>query len=575
MKILCIGAGYFAQFHLDAWQRLSQVHEIALCDTHESKASALSKRYRIASYYTDLQTALDQFQPDAIDIITPPSSHLSILESIVHLGRPIICQKPLAPTFDIALKIEQLIKNSNCRFMVHENFRFQPWHREIKKLIDHGAIGDHIYQVYFRSRQGDGWGREAYLENQPYYRDMPRLLVHETGVHFVDTFRYLLGEITSVAARLRRLNPLIRGEDAAIVYFEFQNRASAIWDANRYNETTAEDPRYTFGEMMVEGNGGTIRLRGDGSITIQTLGNPEIPHPYYHERRGFAGDCVYAAQKHFLDCISTDEPFETNIDEYMKTLRVQEAIYASHESHAAIDFRVNRGAASIASPEPVLTTAGSNVQSRSSQRRIIDLSLTIDTRLKGVEIVPIKTIDRDGWNSLQVNMPTHSGTHMDAPRHFNHDGAPIDDQNLSACLGFAKIVNLSPCQPNELITLQRFFNANVPIYSGDRVVLRTDWSKRFGDESYREKLPRISIELAEHLVSVGVSLVAIDAPSIADVENFEEWTAVHRTLFTNGILIVEGLCNLDQITQPTFEFIALPLKISNGDGSPVRAIAIE
>ena len=574
MKILCVGAGYFAQFHLDAWKRLSQIDSIAICDTDEAKAKAYGKRFKLSAVYADLQTALQEFRPDAIDIITPPSSHLSIIERVIELGVPIICQKPLAPSFEIALAIEQLIKSNDARFMVHENFRFQPWHREIKRLIQHGAIGDHIYQIYFRSRQGDGWGNEAYLENQPYYRDLPRMLVFETGVHFVDTFRYLLGDIISVSATLKRLNPVIRGEDAALVQFEFANQATAIWDANRYNETSAEDPRYTFGEMIVEGNGGTIRLGPDGSMSIQALGQPEMPHPYYHERRGFAGDCVYAAQKHFLDCLTNEEPFETNIDEYMKTLRIQEAIYTAHETHGpiAVDELAQQR---VVATEPLHFQTPPTVQkSRGSSRKIIDLSLTIDSRLHGVTISPTKTLDEDGWNATNVNLYTHSGTHMDAPRHFNHDGATIDEQDLSVCCGPAKIVDVSPCEPSEIISLQRFFNAGVAIQAGDRLLIRTDWSKRFGDESYREKCPSLSIELAEHFVSVGVSLIAVDAPSVANISNFQHWTAVHRTLFTNGILIVEGLCNLDQIAQKDFDLIALPLKISNGDGSPVRAVAI-
>jgi predicted dehydrogenase len=87
---------------------------------------------------------------------------------------------------------------ANVRFMVHENFRFQPWHREIKRLINAGAIGDKMHSLHFRTRMGDGWGEDAYIPRQPYFRDYPRLLVYETGIHFIDTFRYLAGDISRV-----------------------------------------------------------------------------------------------------------------------------------------------------------------------------------------------------------------------------------------------------------------------------------------------------------------------------------------------------------------------------------------
>ena len=66
-------------------------------------------------------------------------------------------------------------------------------------------------------RPGDGQCPRAYLDRQPYFQEMPRFFVFETGVHMIDVFRFLLGEVTGVFARLRRLNPAIRGEDAGLI----------------------------------------------------------------------------------------------------------------------------------------------------------------------------------------------------------------------------------------------------------------------------------------------------------------------------------------------------------------------
>ena len=72
---------------------------------------------------------------------------------------------------------------------------------------------------------------------------MPKLLVFETGVHFIDTFRYLAGEIDETYALLKRLNPVVKGEDAGLLTFRFANGATGVWDANRYNESNSDDPR--------------------------------------------------------------------------------------------------------------------------------------------------------------------------------------------------------------------------------------------------------------------------------------------------------------------------------------------
>ena len=332
LRGVAVGAGYFSQFHLNAWSRMKDVDLVAVCDLDRDKASLVAGQHGIKNVYTDVATMLQQEKPDFIDIITRPDSHLAIVRAAAAAGVHVICQKPLAPTIEEA---EQLVTTANCagiQLMVHENFRFQPWYREIRDLLDRGVVGNQLHTISVRTRTGDGWQQDAYQARQPYFVEMPRLLVFETGVHFIDTFRYLAGEIGGVFASLRRLNPNIAGEDTGLVLFEFTSGARGVWDASRYNESNVDDPRYTFGQCVVETNGGTIRLYGDGRLTIQPLGQAEREHPYEHSQRDFAGDCVFATQQHFVESLRRIAPFETSGEEYLKTLRIQEAIYKSAES---------------------------------------------------------------------------------------------------------------------------------------------------------------------------------------------------------------------------------------------------
>ena len=110
---------------------------------------------------------------------------------------------------------------------------------------------------------------------------------------------------------------------------------------------------------------------------------------------------------------------------------------------------------------------------------------------------------------------------------------------------------------------------------GDSLLLRTDWSKRLGTEGYHNDLPRISAELANWCVEKIVQILVVEPPSVADVNNLPEVTEIHHILLRGGILIVEGLINLDVIEKQYVELIALPLKIKKGDGAPCRVIAIE
>ena len=339
---VCIGAGYFSHFQYEAWQRIPEVEIVAFSNRDPVKAAEVTRKFGLARVYPDYREMFDCEQPDFVDVITPPPSHAAICAEAARRGIQIICQKPLGPSLAVAREIVANAAAMNVRFMVHENFRFQPWHREIKRQIEAGVIGDKLHSLTFRTRMGDGWGENAYIPRQPYFRDYPRLLVYETGVHFIDTFRYLAGDITRVTAWLRRLNPVIQGEDCGLLIFEFANGALGQWDANRYNEPACplSEARYTFGEFLVEGNAGSLRLSLDGRLTVKKLGGEETEIPYQHERRGFAGDCCYFAQRHFADCLLYGLPCETSGDEYVKTTAIQEAMYESAARRLPVEVRV-------------------------------------------------------------------------------------------------------------------------------------------------------------------------------------------------------------------------------------------
>lgn len=323
-----IGAGYFSHFHYEAWSRIPEVTITAIHDQDGDKAAAVAAQYGIPRTYPGVEAMLDAERPDFVDIITPPPTHAELCAAAAARGIHIICQKPLAPTYAECVALVESVNAAGVRLMVHENFRWQKWHREIKRLLDEGVLGE-PFSVYFRSRPGDGWSEDAYLARQPFFRTYPRLLMYETGIHFIDTFRYLLGEVETVYARLRRLNPGIKGEDSGQIVLGFAGGATAIWDANRYNENEARDPRLTFGEMRLDAGKGHIELDNDGVLTIKPLGAPSYPHDYTFERRGFGGDCVYTLQRHFTDRMLEGAPFEVPPEDYLKSVQAMEACYAS------------------------------------------------------------------------------------------------------------------------------------------------------------------------------------------------------------------------------------------------------
>lgn len=333
LRGICVGAGYFSRFHCEAWARIPEVRIVALVERELEKARALAKEHGIPEVVSvdDFDALLDRERPDFVDLITPPDTHLDLVRRAAARGIAIVCQKPLAPTFAEAAEIVAVAREAGARFMVHENWRWQPWYREMRRQLDAGALGE-LFSISVRMRLGDGWPANAYLARQPYFRDYPRLLVHETGIHFLDTFRFLGGEIDTVYARLQRRNPAIAGEDAGQIVCGFASGTTALLDASRYNEADTADARYTFGTVRLDGSRGQLELALDGTLTLKLLGQPAVQLEYPHNRQGFAGDCVHALQRHFVDCLLANRPFESTGEDYLKTVMLAEACYRSHDT---------------------------------------------------------------------------------------------------------------------------------------------------------------------------------------------------------------------------------------------------
>lgn len=335
VKVATIGAGYFAQFHHAAWAAEPRAKLIAVCDQDSAKAQAYAERFGAASHYTDPAQMLARETPDLVDIITPPATHRTLIELCVGQRIPTICQKAFCQSLDEARKVTANAEAAGVPLIVHENFRFSPWFRTMKGMITDGALGS-IYSATFRLRPGDGRGPEAYLARQPYFQKMPRFLVHETAIHFIDTYRYLFGEPVRLFADLRRLNPVIAGEDAGIIWFDF-GTTRALFDGNRLADHAAPQRRFTMGEMWIDAKAGTLQLFGDGTMTLRRFGfNDHEPVSYPLKADEFAGGAVAALQAHVLDHLIDGAPLENPARDYLANLHVEEAVYRSAETGQAI-----------------------------------------------------------------------------------------------------------------------------------------------------------------------------------------------------------------------------------------------
>ncbi|GGZ73646.1 cyclase family protein [Algibacter mikhailovii] len=206
---------------------------------------------------------------------------------------------------------------------------------------------------------------------------------------------------------------------------------------------------------------------------------------------------------------------------------------------------------------------------------IVDLTLTYTDSFAGFSKEISKTIDNDGWNASTLSFYSHCGTHMDAPLHFNVSNQTIDQIPVDHFVGKAWIIDMRTLGAKGLIQISHIPQDVLDVFQkGDSLVFWTGWSQFVNTAKYRNELPRISEELAHWCVLNEVKMLGVEPPSVADLNNIDEVTKIHQILL-EGVVIIEGLTNLENLNSNCVELIALPLKIGGGDGSPARVIAIE
>ena len=337
-RIACVGAGFFAQLHHAAWLNADGTDLVGIADPSPDAAipNGVPRHDSLADLIADLRAT---GPVDILDIITPPATHAALIEEAIALGvTRIICQKPFCGTLAEAERVTALASQAGISLAVHENFRFQPWYRALKQVIDECRLGD-LYQFRFALRPGDGQGAGAYLDRQPYFQKMERFLVHETAVHFLDLFTFLFGRPDDIYADLRRLNPAIAGEDAGHIICGYETGFRAVFDGNRLADHAAENSRLTMGEAMLEGEKGSLKIDGYGRLLMREHGSVEwqemVPPA---TDQSFGGGCVAALCQQAVSAWQAGKEPEVMASSYLEVLRLEEAVYDSAASGRKLAF---------------------------------------------------------------------------------------------------------------------------------------------------------------------------------------------------------------------------------------------
>lgn len=218
--------------------------------------------------------------------------------------------------------------------------------------------------------------------------------------------------------------------------------------------------------------------------------------------------------------------------------------------------------------------------------KIYDLSCMIEEGLwyYGTPYVPfekkqIATQKDNGYITNQLTMTSHTGTHLENARHWWEDGDGNETISLDKIIGKCRVLKFDVNeQPFYEITVDMMKEAgSEKLEPGDICMIVTGWDVRIKEHNYTWESPFITVEAAAYLRDKGIKAFAIDAPMFGDprdgMDVVPEGTEVPDFAFAKaGIPCILGLVDCQQLPE-VVNFCAAPLKIKEGDGSPVRAFA--
>jgi arylformamidase len=168
-------------------------------------------------------------------------------------------------------------------------------------------------------------------------------------------------------------------------------------------------------------------------------------------------------------------------------------------------------------------------------------------------------------NLSKLTLGAHTGTHVDAPRHFVNEGIDVSMISIEVFVGAARVIEILD---RKIISVQELKQHK--IRRNERLLFKTrNSSYAWKTDHFVEDFVALSLEAAEYLVQQGVKMIGVDYLSVGPYHG--NGGDIHRQLLSAQVGIIEGL-NLSAVNPGRYYLVCLPLKIKDGDGAPARAM---
>ncbi len=332
VRVGIVGVGAVAAPHAKGYLEIRNKAEIvATVARHESSAREKALEWGAEMWLTEYDKLLKMDNVDAVDICVPHHLHADMAIAAAEAGKDILLEKPIATTLRDADRIISASRKAGVKLMIAENVRFVPAHRLAKRLIDGGVIGR-----VFLTRSHQGGSEIKRMMDPKSWKGTPDKcgggVLIDSGVHRLELFRWLLGEVDSVYAWTAKQVVKLEGkcEDNALVLLRFKSGAIGQLDTSwsiisPWNENI--DLYGTEGTMLVDFSWGRpLRLYSKKLRGV----NESWHYPMVeHSPTGWWVDSIKREVKSFVDCILEDKEPEVKGEDGRATLEIALAAYES------------------------------------------------------------------------------------------------------------------------------------------------------------------------------------------------------------------------------------------------------
>lgn len=339
---------------------------VAICGRTEDAVAEAASRYGYATHYTDWHEMLEDERIQLFDNVGPNYVHAEPSIAAARAGKHVICEKPLARDAEEAKEMLDAVEGAGVKHMCAFNYRFVPAVRQIRELIEDGALG-RIY--HFRAKYLQEWVMPHYDTPLLWRLDGEKAgsgALGDLGAHIIDLARFLIGEIATVSAMTRTFveeRPLLGGEgtgevdvdDAFVATVAFENGAIGTLEASRFAAG-----RKNHQVLEINGEKGSIRFNLERLDEMEVFWVGEEPK----ETRGFHDVMVTEPYhpwlsnwwpqghiigwehtfvhelNHLLDCIVNDEdvaPYGATFEDGYRAAVICDAILESAETKQQVD----------------------------------------------------------------------------------------------------------------------------------------------------------------------------------------------------------------------------------------------